>query len=495
MKISAINCIDFYKSDHRRQYPANTEYVYSNFTPRTGKYSNAKGDGIIYFGLQGFIKWFLIDCWNDTFFNQPVHSVLSEYQRRMDGALGKGAVTTEHIEALHNLGYLPIKIKSLTEGRFVPYGVPVLTIINTRPEFSWLTNYLESIMSAELWKASTSATIAKAYRTEFERHAELTGSPVDFIDWQGHDFSFRGMGGVFDAMTSGAGHLTSFKGTDTVGAIDYVEEYYHGKDTFVGGSVPASEHSCMCMGTLEDERGTFKRFITEIYPTGVVSIVSDTWDFWKVMTDYLPSLKQDIMERDGRVVIRPDSGDPVDIICGTGKHIDDPHPFLPEELGAYELLWDTFGGTVNEQGYKVLDTHVGLIYGDSITLERQAEILKRLEAKGFCASNLVLGIGSYTYQYCTRDTHGFAMKATWGQVNGEGREIFKDPVTDDGMKKSAKGLLRVDKVDGQYVLSDQVTPEEEKGGELTTVFINGKLLNEVTLEEVRRCTNGLNRAK
>jgi nicotinamide phosphoribosyltransferase len=495
MKINPLTAIDFYKADHRRQYPDGTEYVYSNFTPRTGNYSNVTdSEGIIFFGLQGFIKEFLIETWNEGFFQRPCTWVLTEYKRRMDEALGVDAVPVDHIEALWNLGHLPIKIKALPEGSFVPYGVPVLTIVNTRPEFFWITNYLESIMSAELWKQSTSATVAQAYRKEFERHSKLTGSPEDFIGWQGHDFSFRGMGGIHDAVKSGAAHLTSFTGTDTVGAIDYIEQYYPTEE-FIGGSVPATEHSVMCMGTMEDELGTFKRLITEQYPSGVVSIVSDTWDFWKVMTEYLPALKEEIIARDGRVVIRPDSGDPVDIICGFDKpdylyrNPVDARKFnagTAEVKGAYELLWETFGGTTNEQGYKVLDPHVGLIYGDSITLDRQKEILARLEAKGFCASNLVLGIGSYTYQYCTRDTHGWAMKATWGQVKGEGREIFKDPVTDNGMKKSAKGLLKVELNDDSiYILKDQVTPEEENEGELQVVFENGKLVKEVTLDEVR----------
>jgi len=484
--IKAINCIDFYKADHKSQYPVGTEYVYSNFTPRTGKYASTDLGGVINFGLQGFIKWFLVETWNNTFFARPIEEVRKEYQRRLDNALGPGAVNTEHIEALHNLGYLPIEIKALPEGALVPYGVPVLTIVNTRPEFFWITNYLESVMSAELWKPMTSATTARAYRIVFEKYAEETGYDKSFIDWQGHDFSFRGMGGVFDSMASGAGHLTSFTGTDTLSAIDYLEEYY-GADSdkeMVGGSVPATEHSVMCMGgTGEDEFETFKRLITEVYPTGIVSIVSDTWDLWEVLTDYLPRLKEEIMARDGRVVIRPDSGDPVDIICGDVD--SDLSESSPAYKGVYELLWDTFGGTINEKGYKVLDGHVGAIYGDSITLERQDDILSILEAKGFSASNLVLGIGSFTYQYVTRDTHGFAMKATYGVVNGEGREIYKDPVTDDGMKKSAKGYLRVDKVDGTYVLTDQVSKDEEQKGELETVFKDGVLVKEYTLNEIR----------
>ena len=204
----------------------------------------------------------------------------------------------------------------------------------------------------------------------------------------------------------------------------------------IGGSVPATEHSVMCMGTKDNEIGTFERLITELYPTGIVSIVSDTWDFWQVITEYLPQLKSRIVARDGKVVIRPDSGDPVKIIVGD----KDAVPGSPEYKGAIECMWEVFGGTVTEKGYKLLDSHIGLIYGDSITLQRQEAILGGLKEKGFASFNVVLGIGSFTYEYVTRDTYGFAMKATYGEVNGEPRNIFKDPKTDDGTKKIRKRL-------------------------------------------------------
>lgn len=243
------------------------------------------------------------------------------------------------------------------------------------------------------------------------------------------------MAGVEAAIMSGMGHMTSFCGSETIPAIAGLEEYYNANagEELIAATIPATEHSVMCAGGKEDELETFRRLITEVYPTGFVSIVSDTWDFWKVMTEYLPKLKDEILARDGRLVIRPDSGNPVHIIAGykqedfenwqeqteaQGKIISPV-----EWVGAYEVLWEIFGGTINEKGYKVLNPKVGIIYGDSITLERQKEIYKRLEERGFAATNLVLGVGSYTYQYKSRDSLGFAMKATWCQVNGEGREI------------------------------------------------------------------------
>jgi len=246
----------------------------------------------------------------------------------------------------------------------------------------------------------------------------------------------------------------------------------------IGASIPATEHSVMSMGEKEHEIDTFKRLITEIYPQGLLSIVSDTWDLWKVLREYLPALKSEILARDGKVVIRPDSGDPVEIIVGGAS--------TPFGKGVVELLWETFGGYINTQGFKVLDSHIGVIYGDSITLERAELICAGLAAKGFASSNIVFGVGSYTFQYNTRDTYGFAMKATYGEVNGKGREIFKNPVTDDGTKTSAKGLLKVEKGDdGRYVLVDQVTWAEEAEGALQVVFRDGKLVKETSLGEIR----------
>jgi nicotinamide phosphoribosyltransferase len=249
----------------------------------------------------------------------------------------------------------------------------------------------------------------------------------------------------------------------------------------IGGSVPATEHSVMCMGMQDGEMATFRRLIEEIYPQGIVSIVSDTWDFWQVVTEYLPILKPLIVQREGKVVIRPDSGDPVHIICG------DPNApeGSPERKGAVACLWEVFGGSISSEGFKILDPHIGVIYGDSITLERCRAICEGLMEKGFATGNIVFGIGSYTYQYVTRDTFGFAVKATYGEVNGVGRAIFKDPKTDNGGKKSARGLLRVDEVNGKLVLTDNCTWEQANGGLLQTVFKDGKMLKMCKLSEIR----------
>jgi nicotinamide phosphoribosyltransferase len=487
MKMNPLMLIDFYKADHRRQYPEGTELVYSNFTPRKSRQEG--NDKLVFFGLQYFVKEYLVKQWNEGFFNIPKEKVVADYKRRMDNALGKDSIPIEHIAELHDLGYLPLIVKGLPEGTIVSTKIPVVTVYNTQPKFFWLTNYLESLMSAILWKPATSATTAFQYRRVFNEYAKQTVSDtnIDFVYWQGHDFSFRGMSGIEDACMSAAGHLLSFYGTDSVPAIDFHELYYNANsdNELIGGSVPATEHSVMCMGTKDNEIATFERLIEEIYPSGIVSIVSDTWDFWKVITEFLPQLKTKILARNGKLVIRPDSGDPVKIIIGD----KDATPGSPEYKGAIECMWEVFGGTTTEKGYKLLDSHIGLIYGDSITLQRQKDILQGLKEKGFASFNVVLGIGSYTYEYVTRDTYGFAMKATYGEVNGEARNIFKDPKTDDGTKKSAKGLMQVTEVDGKLVMKDQCTWEEEKQGLLKTVFENGKIVKEQSLSEIRNRIN------
>lgn len=800
---------DFYKISHREQYPEGTNLVYSNFTARSGKLSvipDHLSDGkVVFFGLQNFVDEYLYEMWNEEFFDRDLDKVLKEYESTVFPAIGPH--NTDHIKGLHQLGYLPLEIRALREGVSVPFQVPLLTIQNTHKDFAWLTNYIETALSVYLWKPTTAATIAKAFRKLLEYYAELTGTPKEFVDFQGHDFSFRGMSGIEDAARVGAGHLLYFLGTDTIPAINLIKKRYLGSG-LIGASVPASEHSVMCMGTKEGEIETFRRFITKLYPKNIVSIVSDTWDFWKVVTEYVRELGPEILSREGKVVLRPDcyddqtmimtnqgwkyfsdltyndyvaqvdgdgivdyvrptkiiaqeydgdmvyfhddngkvdllvtpnhrmiwavdngerieeasdakvghhgrklyrsapnvcknesltalerfkiafqadgsyqsghqnavnpgsvtgeicyrftftkqrkidrleqicqeggfrhsihtensrenqkviyvwidkneliqkdfswvrsqaglcsnwcrefidelsqwdatirsddrykfdtttesviysveriaiaagygclitesednrkehfsnvftahimkdnfvggqaivkethysysgyvycvkvpsgkilvkrnratavsgnSGDPVKIICGD----PDAEPNSPAYKGAVECLWEVFGGTTTKQGYRTLDDHIGLIYGDSITFDRAERIMEGLRAKGFSSGNIVFGIGSFTYQYLTRDTFGFAVKSTYGEVNGEGRAIFKDPVTDSGLKKSARGILAVlpDMQKG-YVLRDNIESFDAAGRLddcLKIAFRNGEIYTYDTFTKIRR---------
>lgn len=490
MQINPLTLIDFYKTSHARMYPENTSFIFSNFTPRSSRIEGV--NHVVFFGLQYFIKEYLVRQWREGFFERPIEEVVATFQRRCDNALGKGLVSMEHIRELHALGHLPIAIRALPEGSKVPIGVPPLVIYSTHKCGFWLPNYLETILSCTLWQACTSATIAQEYKKEFLSAAKMTGGEPAFVDFQGHDFSFRGMSSLESACLSGAGHLLSFVGTDTVPAIDWLEEYYGANsDTeMIGVSVPASEHSVVAAGMQDNELGTLKRLL-EIYPTGILSYVSDTWDYWGVLTNILPQLKEQILERSGKLVIRPDSSpkSPLEIICGDPE----AEPGTPEYKGSIEVLFELFGGTLNSAGYKELDPHIGLIYGDSITLTLAKQINRRLMAQGFASTNWVAGIGSYTYQYNTRDTFGFAMKATFGVVNGDGREIFKDPKTSKGSfsKKSAKGLLAVYQTEGgTFNFIQQASWDEVHNCAFRTVFENGKEYNTQTLTQIRNVLSG-----
>jgi nicotinamide phosphoribosyltransferase len=461
--------IDFYKADHRSQYPRGTREVYSNFTARKSRIDGV--DKVVFFGLQYVIKEYLISQFNDNFFGRDVDEVCDEYKQLMEESLGI-VFDVQHVRDLHNLGYLPLEIKALSEGSVVPLQVPLMTIKNTIPEFYWLTNYFETLISCEVWKPGNSATMAHEFRKVFDAYAKLTGGNADFVDFQGHDFSFRGMSGVADACVSGAAHLLSFKGTDTVPAIKFLKHYYNATG-FVGGSVPATEHSVMCA---DDEFETVKRLLTVTYPTGILSVVADSYDFWRFVTEFLPSIKDIIMNRNGKLVIRPDSGTPHKIICG-----DKNAESEPERKGLVRCLDEIFGSNRNDAGYIEVDGHVGAIYGDSIDLKEQKLILQGLVDQHYCSSNVVLGIGSYTYQFATRDTFGYVCKATNIDINGESKAIFKSPKT-GSWKKSHKGLMRVDE---DFSVIQNATKEQEAGGMLIPVYRNGKLLIDQDFDVIR----------
>lgn len=479
--LDLITLADGYKLDHRRQYPPNTQYVYSNFTPRASRVPTQKE--VVFFGLQYFLKRYFGEVAQETFFGRSRREVVSEYEKFTQGYLGPNSIGIDHIADLHSLGYIPLRFWALPEGTRTPLRVPMFAFQNTHPDFFWVTNYFETLISSVLWTACTSATTADRYRKLLDHWAYITGDE-SFVDWQAHDFSFRGMSSPESAALSGAAHLLSFTGTDTIPAIKLLEKYYGPTPGLVGGSVAATEHSVMCAGGAATEEQTFERLL-DLYPSGILSVVSDTWDLWSVITNILPTLKDKILARNGKLVIRPDSGDPVKILTGD----DDAWGGSAQSKGVIQLLWDIFGGTVNEKGYKVLDSHIGAIYGDSITPDRASDICSRLAANGFASTNVVLGVGSYTYQHVTRDTYGFAVKATWAQVDGQEHFLFKDPVTDDGTKRSARGRLAVLPGSTGLQLVDNLNSSQWVGlggaDQLQSVWVNGEFTSLTYLGEIR----------
>lgn len=512
--IAPLMDTDAYKLDHRRQYPEGTTKVLSNYTNRGSRIERVTH--VVHFGLQAFLQDWATNAWV-PFFEADEDTVCDLYEEFVLSVNSQNDAGTDHIRALHKLGYLPLKFSGLPEGTLVPLRVPSFTVENTHPDFFWLVNYIETVMSSSVWQPSTSATNAYYFRQLLNKWALKTTGSTEGVEWQGHDFSFRGMAGREAAAASGAGHLLSFKGSDNLNALHWVEKNYSddvytqltpservafdkngslprrldgrvAENGQVLGSVPATEHSVMCAGGNDEgnERDTFKRLLN-LYPSGIVSVVSDTWDLWNVLTDIVPSLHDEIMARDGKLVIRPDSGDPVEILTGTTASLYGVREAA--DKGVIELLWEEFGGTINEQGYKVLDPHIGAIYGDSITYERAEQIFHRLAAKGFASTNVVLGVGSYTYQYVTRDTFASAVKATWVEIAGEGRAIAKDPITDNGTKKSAKGRLAVlaDPEDGLILVDGFLGAQAERFGasELQTVWEDGEFVRKQSFGSIR----------
>lgn len=475
---------DFYKQVHWNQYPKGVTKVVSYFTPRMNRLKRT--DKIVMFGLQSFIKEYLIHDFNEYFFNRPKEEVVAEYKHLLDNTLGEGLYGLERVGKLHDLGYLPIEIKALPEGARVPVGVPMFEISNTHPEFAWLTNALESVISCEMWHGMISATVGTMYRDIVEKYYKETCEDNLPYSRALGDFSMRGQESKRSAYKSSAGWLLSFLNTATVPAIDYLERYYNcdcSKEP-VGFGAVSTEHSVMCSNYAVDgdEKTFVKRLLTEIYPHTSFSMVSDSYDYWNMVDNIIPSLKEEILAHDGKLLIRGDSGDPVEVVVHTVEH-----------------LWNTFGGTINSKGYKVLNPHIGAIYGDSITPQRAEKIYEWLKAKGFAANNVSLGVGSFSMQCLeeddtlkpyTRDTFGIAIKATYCEdADGKPIPIFKNP-KECSFKKSQKGccIITRDPYTKEYVCTDGFTfaeTENARNNRLIKVFEDGRLLKEYSLSEIR----------
>lgn len=464
MNTNPLLATDVYKLGHMRQYPEGTTEIYSYLTTRSSK----KFDSVVWFGLQAFIKHLLL---------QPITAEMGneflEYYALILGPVPHDVV--EKIHALVRLGYWPVSIKAAPEGSVIGVRNVLMTIRNTHPDFAWTVGFLESYL-LKVWNTSTVATSSLGFRRLFERYAEETANNAAIVPFQVHDFGYRGCSSDETAELSGMAHLTSFLGTDTVVAVKAAREYY-GATAPIGLSVPATEHSVMCAFGREHEIDAFRRMLAQ-NPTGIVSIVSDTYHLWNVLTNFAPKLKAEILARDGKVVFRPDSGEPKLILCGNPAAL----PGSPEWKGVIRLLDEVFGSTVNSKGFKELNPKVGVIYGDGMYYARIADILGTVKEMGYATTNLVIGVGGILLQQHNRDDLGFAIKATFAVVNGEERELFKDPVTDPG-KRSHKGLMCLVKTGGGYVTNDRLLTDDV--GILQEVYRDGKLLVDVSFADVR----------
>ena len=487
-KINSLLLKDFYKAVHSEMLnPGMTKSV-SYYTPRKSRVN--RWPKVVNFGLQMFIKNWLIDEFNENFFNRPEDEVVAEYKRVLDNAMGKDIYDINKVRKLHKLGYLPIEIISIPEGIEVPMRCPIFGITNTHDEFAWLPQALESLISAEVWYPMITATVGHTYRQIVDKYYDLTCD--DNIPHRRAlgNFDFRGDMGVDAALKAAAGWLMSFVNTATVPAIPFMEQMYNCDCTKeeVGFGAVSTEHFVMCSNFAVDgdERTFLKRLLTELYPNTSFSCVCDSYDYWNVVENILPSLKDEIMAHNGCFLVRGDSGDCVDVVTKT-----------------VFKLWELFGGTVNTKGYKVLDPHVKALYGDSITVERAEKIYQILMDNGFAASNVSLGVGSFS-MHCieedgmlkpfTRDTFSSCIKACDAIINGKEYPIFKDPKTDretgEGFKKSQRGACRVFLKDGELTYEDGLTYEESlKNNIMQPVFRDGKLLVDYTIKQVRNQLN------
>ena len=487
-KINSLLLKDFYKAVHSEMLnPGMTKSV-SYYTPRKSRVN--RWPKVVNFGLQMFIKNWLIDEFNENFFNRPEDEVVAEYKRVLDNAMGKDIYDINKVRKLHKLGYLPIEIISIPEGIEVPMRCPIFGITNTHDGFAWLPQALESLISAEVWYPMITATVGHTYRQIVDKYYDLTCD--DNIPHRRAlgNFDFRGDMGVDAALKAAAGWMMSFVNTATVPAIPFMEQMYNCDCTKeeVGFGAVSTEHFVMCSNFAVDgdERTFLKRLLTELYPNTSFSCVCDSYDYWNVVENILPSLKDEIMAHNGCLLVRGDSGDCVDVVTKT-----------------VFKLWELFGGTVNTKGYKVLDPHVKALYGDSITVERAEKIYQILMDNGFAASNVSLGVGSFS-MHCieedgmlkpfTRDTFSSCIKACDAIINGKEYPIFKDPKTDretgDGFKKSQRGACRVFLKDGELTYEDGLTYEESlKNNIMQPVFRDGKLLVDYTIKQVRNQLN------
>lgn len=488
-KTNPMLLIDFYKAVHAEMLPKNITKSVSYFTPRMSRVK--RWGKVVMFGLQGFIKTYLIDYFNEEFFDKPFEEIIYEYKRIMDASLGKDTYKIDKIENLHKLGYLPIEIVALPEGTIVPMHVPMFGITNTHKDFAWLPQALESLVSAEMWHPMLAATVGKTYRDIVNYYYDLTCDDSIPKSKALGAFDFRGEECLESAVKAGAGWCLSFLNTATVPTIPYLEKNYFCDCTkeYVAYGSPSTEHSVMCSNYAidGDEITLLRRLLTEIYPNTSFSAVLDSYDYWNVINNILPQLKTEIMNHNGCMLMRGDSGDCVEVVTKT-----------------VFKLWDEFGGTINSKGYKVLDPHVKAIYGDSITVQRCEEIYKILMENGFSCSNVALGVGSFSFQCIeedgflkpfTRDTFSSCIKATYCEIDGKPFPIFKNP-KDGGFKKSQKGCCRVyTRCDGSIYYEDELTWEqatdyEKRGNMLIPVFKDGELLKEQSLKEIRDRLHG-----
>ena len=474
-----LTLTDSCKTSHWKQYPKGTTKVYSYLESRGGKFKST-----VFYGLQIILKKY--------FTGQVVtEEKIKRAKKLWEAHLGPGFFNEagwRHILEKHN-GYLPIRIKAVPEGTSVPVSNVLAVVENTDPEVPWLTNYIETIL-LQVWYPITVCTLSHEIKkvlidylkktTDYD--SEKINSIVSFML---HDFGYRGASSVESAGIGGSAHIVNFMGTDTVAALEYVMEYYN-TDNVMAFSIPASEHSTITSWGSENEVKAFENML-DSYPTGLVACVSDSFDIIRACREYWGGqLKEKILNRNGRLVIRPDSGDPVQTL-----------------KAVFKVLWEQFGGEINSKGFKVLHPNVRVIQGDGVNYESIGQICEMMIQEGFSVENIAFGMGGALLQKVDRDTQKFAFKCSSIIINGEEIDVRKNPIEInergervESFKKSKAGRLKLiedDSFDGagndspNYHTHEHST--DETGDQLVEVFLNGELMKEWTFEEIRERAN------
>lgn len=485
MNMSFMLMADTYKNTNPDALPEGLTQLTSYITPRKSMFKEL--NEVVFFGAQAFIKEFLIDLANNTFFNRPKEEVLAEYKMYLDNQIGEQSYDLGRIEKLWDLGFLPVEIKMIKEGAKVPMGVPCIELTNTHPGFSWVVQWIECIAQSEIYGFCNWATMAYEYRKLANKFYEKTTDEAD-PSMSMADFGFRGLG-VNNGIRASSSWLLSFNKTSTIPACQYIDKMYNAEcvKNHIGIGAVSLEHATVCsnLAVCETEENLLRRLLTDTYKNTSFSYVSDSFDYWSLIEDTLPKLKDEIMNHNGKFLVRPDSGDIVEISVKT-----------------VQKLWDLFGGSINSKGYKELNPKIGLIYGDGCQYSKIKEIWTQLEKLGFAANTILFGVGAFSFtamctpedgMVClTRDTFGFAMKSTDCVINGKEYTIQKNPKTDkNNLKKSHKGMCCVVEENGKLVCHDGYTSDTiPENNLLRPVFINGDMIEEQSFAEIRNRLHG-----
>jgi nicotinamide phosphoribosyltransferase len=455
---------DSYKASHARLYPPGLTRVFSYLEARGGRFPET-----LFFGLQPYLLEYLAG-------EVLTADHIDEAEAFWTAHFGRDDVfSADAWRALldRHGGRLPIRIRAVPEGTSVPVDNVLMTLENTDPEFPWLPGWLETLL-LKVWYPTTVATQSATIRRDIAAAYAASGEDPAGVNFACHDFGYRGVSSEQTAALGSAAHLVSFDGTDTVAGIRLLARDYDGGMS--GFSIPATEHSVIVAWGRDREEDAY-RHVLETFPTGVVACVSDSYDIFAAVERIWGSdLRDEVLARSGTLVVRPDSGEPAEIV-----------PWV------LETLWDRFGGTVNAAGFRVLDPRVRVIQGDGMGLDTIGPLYQTILDRGFSAANLTVGSGGSLLQKVNRDTCQFALKASEVTVDGRTYGVAKTPVT-DANKRSKEGRLKLVRTpDGGWeTLSSIDHPDRFAAAEdaLVTVFEDGDVTRRWTLSEIRERARG-----